>query len=169
MELQTRDFGRLSYEEKDVITFPFGLVAFGHLHRYILLEPEENSPWRTLQSVEDSRVAFTVVDPWAIVPGYDPKVSPEDLEFMGLASEEQGAFLAIAVVPEDIRETTVNLRAPIVINPKTRLAWQVILLGESYPLRHYVFGNARSEGLQVAETMVVVERRGLHVDAILAP
>ena len=34
---------------------------------------------------------------------------------------------------------TANLRAPIVINLKTRKAVQVIALNEEYPIRHVVF------------------------------
>lgn len=168
--MQTLDFGPLTFEDKDVITFPMGLVAFEHLHRYVLLEAEENSPWRTLQSVEDGIVSFAVVDPWAVASHYDPLIAWEALGFTGLRSSEEAAFLVIAVVPEEIRQTTVNLRAPIVINPQTRVAWQVILAGDEYPIRFPVFETEGAGGpLGEEEPRVVVERRNLQVEAILVP
>lgn len=170
MEVQTRDFGALTFEDKDVITFPLGIVAFDHLHRYVLVETVENSPWRTLQSVEDGNVAFAVVDPWAVAGKYDPQLSPEDLEFIGVDDIREAAFLAIAVIPDDVRKTTVNLRAPIVINPKTRMAWQVILPGDEYPIRCPVFGVEDAKVLPVQdESRAGAERRSRQVEAILVP
>ena len=51
----------------------------------------------------------------------------------GSISEEAHRCLAVAIVPEDYRKTTINLRCPIVVNTKERIAAQVILT------EHYEF------------------------------
>ena len=51
------------------------------------------------------------------------------------------------VVPEDVRAMTANLQAPLVINERDRLAKQVILTDDRFPLRYSVFGgDARRDG-----------------------
>jgi flagellar assembly factor FliW len=57
--------------------------------------------------------------------------------------------LSILVVPEDIRAMTANLQAPLILNPLKRIAKQVILTDERFPLRYPVFGGAG--GLGVAD------------------
>ena len=54
-------------------------------------------------------------------------------------------MLSILVVPEDVRAMTANMQAPIIINPLKRIAKQVILTDERFPLRYPVFGNLRAE------------------------
>ena len=44
-----------------------------------------------------------------------------------------------------IRAMTANLQAPIIINPLKRIAKQVILTDERFPLRFPVFGHLNSE------------------------
>jgi len=45
-------------------------------------------------------------------------------------------------VPEDVRAMTANLQAPLILNPVKRIAKQVILTDERFPLRYPVFGGS---------------------------
>jgi len=49
---------------------------------------------------------------------------------------------AIATIPADPREATINLMAPIVINERGRRGRQVILHDSKYSVRHPLVGGA---------------------------
>jgi flagellar assembly factor FliW len=65
---------------------------------------------------------------------------------LGLDDAADARVLAILVVPEDVRAMTANLQAPLIVNPQKRLAKQVILTDERFPLRYPVFGGAGGAG-----------------------
>jgi len=150
VHVHTARFGRIEVEEDRVITFPRGIYGFEHCRRFFLhREPFRGRPveaWLAwLQSVEDGDVAFLVMDPAVAFPTYRPAVPKADLETVGLAAQADGALLVIAVVPPDTRDITVNLRAPLLVNPAERLGVQVILEDDAYPLRQPL-SSAMSKG-----------------------
>ncbi|MDI3298856.1 MAG: flagellar assembly protein FliW [Bacillota bacterium] len=148
--VETSRFGTVEVEEERVIRFPDGLVGMPLDRRWTLLDvapraPREEAnpgsppPLRWLQSLDHGDVALVVVDPLAFWPGYG--------EALAEAAEEAGGgpaggclLLCVAVVPpERPLETTVNLRAPLVVDPVRRLGRQVILDDERWPLRQPLF------------------------------
>ena len=63
---------------------------------------------------------------------------------LGVNDKTNLQVLCIARVPEDYKETTVNLKSPIVINMDTKKAAQVIL-PKNYPYRQPIFKNNTNE------------------------
>lgn len=139
MLLQTRDFGEQSYSENEIITFPTGLFAFEQQKKYILIKPmpEETSPiW--LQSLEDSSLCFILFCPTAIFDDYHPTLEDDDRTELEISSEQDILILSMAIIPEDYKQTTINLKSPLIINIAKHIGKQVIL-NEDYPLRTPVF------------------------------
>ncbi len=64
-------------------------------------------------------------------------MNEEDLEELGVGDETELKFLTIAIIKKDIRDSVVNLKSPIAINPATKTAKQVILQN-TYPLRYKI-------------------------------
>lgn len=139
MRVETRLFGPLEVEEDKVLAFPEGLYGFEGLRRFVLIETAAGAPWKWLQSLEDGDICFVVLDPLVVEPGYSPSLSEADLERVGLAREGEAALLVLAVVPEDLTRMTVNLRAPLVLNPVARRGCQVVLPDDRYAIKHPVF------------------------------
>ena len=52
----------------------------------------------------------------------------------------------LMVIGETFRDSTVNLKSPVIINHKTNLAVQVIL-DQDYPIRQAIFGQGERDGL----------------------
>lgn len=146
VRINTRVFGPIEVAESDVISFPGGLYGFESLRRFVLIDVAPDSPCRWLQSVDDGDLSFVVIDPWAVLPDYAPDLPDAEVARLGIGRPEEAVLLVIAVVPEDVRQMTVNLRAPLVVNPRTRQACQVILPGERYPIKHAVFREAPLAG-----------------------
>lgn len=141
MKLDTSRFGTLEVDEQTVITFTQPILGFPDKRRYVVLPgpPESGLLW--LQSTEDGALAFIIMDPRLVVPDYEVRVKPGELtELAADASDELDVF-TLVVVPSDRSKIRTNLRAPILVNPKQRLAKQAILDQSDYPVQ-YFFANA---------------------------
>lgn len=133
MEIQTRDFGQVTIEAEDIVTFSQPIYGFDDIDKYVFLfNQTECSQFAWLQSVENKDICFILVNPMVVLGDYSPKVSKKDLELLG---EGEIMLWLIAVVDEDFEKSTVNLKSPVVLNPVERRAMQVIL-DESYPIKY---------------------------------
>lgn len=131
---------QLPAAQGEVYDFPGGLPGFPHARRFTLLRPPELAPLAWLAAADELDLAFVVIDPLVLFPGYQPRLAPEDLEVLGLADQSQAIMLAILNIPEDPGGTTVNLRGPVVLNPATRVGRQAILAGPDYVTRQPITG-----------------------------
>ena len=87
-------------------------------------------------------MGFLVIEAGLLVRDYEFDISDPDVELLGLEDPSEATVLSILVVPEDVRAMTANLQAPLIMNPQRRIAKQVILTDERFPLRYPVFGGA---------------------------
>jgi flagellar assembly factor FliW len=62
-------------------------------------------------------------------------LTPEELSYLKVTSENDLSYYVITVLHNDYLDNTVNLKAPIVINPDQRVGMQVILNDSSYSYR----------------------------------
>ncbi|MDL2293608.1 flagellar assembly protein FliW [Ruminococcaceae bacterium OttesenSCG-928-D13] len=139
MTIQTRDFGSMELDESEVLKFSVPIFGFDDLDQFVLLSDDEAGPgllW--LQSVQDPATCFILLDPDTIGLDYTPQVPAEAAKQLAAQEGDSLVVRLIAVVPEDFRETTVNLKSPVVINPAKRTAAQVILEAD-YPIRMRLF------------------------------
>jgi len=142
MKLNTKTFGEIEYDESMVLHFESGLPGFPDMHRYILLTDDDmNELFVWLQCVDDEDVAFALMDVYRVMPEYNPLVDSDAIESLGDLSDGQLEIYNIAVIPEELREIRVNLKAPIVINPVTRRGMQVVVNNDDYSIRHYIFDD----------------------------
>lgn len=133
MDIQTRDFGQVTIEAEDIVTFVQPIYGFEDMSRYVFLyEHAECSQFAWLQSVDDKDICFILINPMVVVGDYDPAISKKDLAMIG---DGENMLWLIAVVDEDFSKSTVNLKSPVVLNPVERKAIQVIL-DENYPIRY---------------------------------
>lgn len=139
MRITTRDFGELEIDESTVISIPNGIIGFEDTKRYTLISPlgEDKFPmW--LQSVEAAEPCFVVYDPMQLCSEYRFEITDEEQALLGIDENSPYRVLVVAIVPDDYRKTTINLRCPIIINTKTSVAAQVILT-EHYDFRCPVY------------------------------
>ena len=132
-------FGEISYTQEDVLSFPRGIPAFEHNRSWVLVGDEDNAV-KWLQNIEDGTLALPVTTPDAVMPDYNARIPEDELELVGSMDPSDLALLIVVSIPEAAPwNMTANLRAPILLNLKTRRAVQVIALNEEYPIRHVVF------------------------------
>ncbi len=145
IKIDSRDFGMTEAAENAVFEFPNGLFAFEDDRKFALLSPlGENTYPMWLQSVERKDLCFIVFDPSLIDDSYNVILNESEKKILKVQDGDEIRCLAIAKVPEDFRKTTVNMKSPIVINPKNNTALQVILPLD-YPFRHPIYESGEVE------------------------
>ena len=136
MTIQT-DYGMVEYEKSDLLIFPDGLFGFPKLTQYLLLYlNEDDDSMLLLQSVEECKVGFVLINPFLLCPDYSPELTPEELACLEVQDSGELSYYSICVVRSNSLENTVNLKSPLVINPQTRRGIQVILENSPYGYRH---------------------------------
>ncbi|MFP4376383.1 MAG: flagellar assembly protein FliW [Spirochaetales bacterium] len=145
MRVQTKALGEVEIEERQVIDFPVGIFGFSNLHHYALLDAVQ-SGFYWLQSLEDSQIAFLMLNPYDLRPDYLLDVAEEDLQSIGYEEEEDLLVFAIVTVPEDQSKISANLQGPVLINRIQRLGRQAIHQDPQWKTKHLILEElARAE------------------------
>jgi len=151
MKVKTTRFGTLETDEKKIIHFTQPILGFSQCHRYILIEgPGEGKIW-WLQSCDRPELAFIVMDPLQVVPDYEVRLDESEVEDLHLEKAEEACLLTIVVVPEDKSKIRTNLKAPIIYNPKTNLAKQVVLHESDYAVQHFLTAAAEEARVETSD------------------
>ncbi|WP_313341619.1 flagellar assembly protein FliW [Sedimentibacter sp.] len=133
--IKTRDFDEITVNDNDVIKFVTGMYGFEQYKEYVILKDSPEDDVMFLQSLSDTDLSFVLIDPYSIIQEYAPYLNEDDLNELKVNNEADLKYLVIAIIKENIKESVVNLKSPIAINPSTREAKQVILQND-YPLRY---------------------------------
>lgn len=123
------DFPELELAEP-VLRFVRPIIAFERSRNYVVRPLGlRYEPYATLVSLDEPGLTFVVVPPGLLYPDYVYAVPERDVEELQLEGVTDPADIqTLAVVRrKDVPAPVVNLRAPIVINRKLRLASQVVL------------------------------------------
>ena len=136
MKLLTTRFGTVEVPDKDVLFFSLGVLGFPEVRRYVMLDHRGNTSLKWLQAVDKPDLAFPMVPATDVVQDYHVTVSPDDLAALAVEATDELLAFVILTIPNGAPErTTANLKAPIVMNPMTHLARQV-LVEQDYPIRY---------------------------------
>ncbi|MFA5183080.1 MAG: flagellar assembly protein FliW [Syntrophales bacterium] len=138
MKIRTSRFGEIDIDESKIIEMRTGILGFNKLNRFIMLIHEEGSPFYWFQSLDEGSIAFITINPFLIKSDYDPEVDDHTIEMLEIEKEEDIELMAILTVRSDPARMTANLRAPLVINKQKKLASQVILEDEQYPVQYSI-------------------------------
>jgi flagellar assembly factor FliW len=138
VKISTTRFGDIDIDESRVIQMKGGILGFEHLKKYLLLMQDEKIPFWWFQSIEDGSVAFVVLNSFIVKPDYAPVISDSEVKLLGIESPDDVVLLSIVTIRSDPVKITANLRAPVVINIKSRLARQVVIQDTKYPVQYPV-------------------------------
>lgn len=148
MIIKTDRFGELHVEEEVLIHFPEGILGFESLRQFLLVAREHDRGFAFLQSAEQPDLAFVVTDPLGFRPDYRPLLADADRAMLQWEEEASLQVLSILTVPEDVRDITANLLAPVVIHVEKRLGRQVVQENTSFSTRHRIVDElARAQRL----------------------
>jgi flagellar assembly factor FliW len=141
MRIETRDWGVVEIPDDQTIHMPEGLLGFEELRRFALLDMEESRPFAWLLSLDDPEISFAVADPCHFHAGtYPMQLSEADEQMLDLSEEDALAVLVIAAV-DPRGQVTGNLKGPVVLNTRNRLARQLVTYGSSLSVRQPILSH----------------------------
>lgn len=142
MRAVTRLFGEIDIEDDKIIILDKGMIGLPDYRKFALIFDEEKgirgSSIMWFQSMDDPETAFPVMQPNTVKPDYNPTVNDEMLSPLGELTEENTYVLVTLTASSDVKETTVNLKAPIIINTDTRRGCQIIV-EDDYPVKYKIY------------------------------
>lgn len=138
MKIPTAYMGEIEINENEVINFEHGLPGFEKEQTFVLLPIDENSVFQILQSVQTQDLAFIITSPYAVAANYNLDLDETTVHALNIRNENEVAVFAIVSLKDTLAQSTVNLKAPIVLNTTSRKAKQVILDSEMYEIRHKI-------------------------------
>lgn len=144
MNIVTKNFGLVSYNEEDVLHFDDGIPGFEGLRSFILLSVDEYTPFKWLQSLDDTDIAFVIIDPKVVVKDYKVEINEEAIRLLDIKDINHLLVFAIVVIPEEIEKMTANLKAPIIINAENNKGMQILLDNDDYMIKHPILKELKN-------------------------
>jgi flagellar assembly factor FliW len=144
--IHTINFGDLELADDKIITFKEGIPGFPQIHRFTLLEKDELKPFQYLQALDDPPIALLVINPFLVDPGYQFQLTESDMDDIQTRETHDVSVYAVATIPENADEATLNLMAPIVVNASQKQGKQVVLHQSGYSVKHPLFSPSEQTG-----------------------
>ena len=143
--VRTVSFGALEVPESRVLLFKEGIPGFPNHSRFVVLSFEDLKPFEYLQALDEPPVAFLVISPFLVLPEYEVRLSEAEMAELHCEDQQKLGVYAVATIPDDPTQATVNLFAPVVINASERLGRQVLLHESGYSVRHPLLKSGTDE------------------------
>ena len=118
-----------------VIEMRGGLLGFPDMTRFALIKMNDEGLVYRLQSLESEAVNFVVVPAMPFFPNYSPVVDDDVADRFNLAAGADVLVLLIVTLGETFKQSTVNLMAPLLLDPVQQIAEQVIIENEDLSVR----------------------------------
>lgn len=118
------------------IQFKKGIPGFENLKNFKILDLEDNKQFKILQSIEEENISFVVTSPFEIYKEYVIDLNDEIIRELEIKNSEDVLVLSIITIGETLEKSTLNLKAPLIINIKNNLGRQLILQSEKYETKH---------------------------------
>ena len=142
MLLKTTKFGEIEVSEDYIFTFVEPIIGYEQYKQFALIDYNEESPFKWLQSLENPALALPVTIPGYFGISYEFTIPDEKEVVLGATSADEILSLNIANVPNGApQNTTVNLLAPIVINTANKRAIQLVLSNTNFAIKYKIFEN----------------------------
>ena len=123
-----------------VIDLVHPLPGFPDLHRFALVQLDDDGTLCALRSLDDPELRFLVVPPAHFFPDYSPEIGDDVVSDLGIEGVEEVLVLVILTAGATLADTTANLLAPVVVNTRTRAACQAVLDDTSLSTAQPVLG-----------------------------
>jgi flagellar assembly factor FliW len=120
VDLNTRQFGRVTIDEKNIITLPQGMPGFSDMKKFIILDHEDIRPFHSFQSIDEESLAFIIMDPYLFKTDYAVDIDPylKEMDWEGTGNDDLFLYVIINASDPDPRRMTANLMGPLLINIK---------------------------------------------------
>lgn len=134
-------FNTRAAEPVEVI-FPSGLVGIEEIKLFRLAELPGQTHFCRL-TAQCGSLTLLLFNPFAAFPAYELELAAHDVAELALSGPQQALVLVtVTISGGNVRQATVNLAAPLVINTGNRLGRQVVIADGRYRLKEPLFAAA---------------------------
>lgn len=145
IHFETTRFGRIEIPADRVIHLLGGLLGFPKSQRFAMLDHDDDSPFKWLQSLDEEFLAVPVTDPKLFFPDYNIKIKRDELASLRVTTAESLVVLVILSLRSDPADMTANLKGPIIIHAERLIGRQLVLKEAPYSTRHLLFPELRAD------------------------
>lgn len=147
MKIQTKYGGEVTIDPEIVIEFPSGIPGFEDEKQFILLNISNIGAvaFQALQSMNTPSLAFIVIDPYVLTNAYEFKLDDAIIDCIELEKKEDVSVRAIVTAKSPFDQSTLNLKAPIVINKRKKIGKQFIIKTDAYATQTQLSSFVESE------------------------
>ena len=130
IKIKSERFGELTFEDKDIISFPTGIPGIPFC-RFIIKEFID--PVRWLIAIDDPDIAMLIISPFKYFPNYGFELSDEITEVLEVESDD--AIEVYVALLRDNDGVAANLKSPFIINKSKKIGVQILLEDDRYKFK----------------------------------
>lgn len=117
------------------IIFEKGIPGFED-YKYFNVNPiKDNERFYSIVSKEDDNIGFISISPFDIKTDYEIDLDDEFIQDLEIKNEKDVLVLALITLGKTLKDSTANLKAPIIINIKNNRGRQLILQDDKYKIK----------------------------------
>ena len=117
------------------ILFEKGIPGFENYRYFNVNIVEGNKKIYNIVSKEDSNVGFISISPFDIKKDYEIDLDDEVVKELDIKTEKDVLVLCLITLGKSLKDSTANLKAPIIINIKNNRGKQLILQDDKYKIK----------------------------------
>ena len=126
------------------ITFEKGLPGFENYKTFNLCDIEGDSKFKLINSIEEENIGFIAISPFSVKKDYEINLDDETIKSLQIETPNDVLLLNIITLGKTLEKSTVNLKAPIIINIKNNKGKQLILQDDKYQIKEPLIGSDKN-------------------------
>lgn len=126
------------------ITFEKGLPGFESYKTFSLCDIEGDSKFKLINSTEEENIGFIAISPFSVKKDYEINLDDETIKSLQIETPNDVLLLNIITLGKTLEKSTVNLKAPIIINIKNNKGKQLILQDDKYQIKEPLIGSDKN-------------------------
>ena len=120
------------------ILFEKGIPGFENYRYFNVNIVEGNKKIYNIVSKEDSNIGFISISPFDIKKDYEIDLDDEFIKELDIKDEKDVLVICLITLGKSLKDSTANLKAPIIINIKNNRGKQLILQDDKYKIKEII-------------------------------
>ena len=117
------------------ILFEKGIPGFENYRYFNVNIVEGNKKIYNIVSKEDSNIGFISISPFDIKKDYEIDLDDQFIKELDIKDEKDVLVICLITLGKSLKDSTANLKAPIIINIKNNRGKQLILQDDKYKIK----------------------------------
>lgn len=117
------------------IFFEQGIPGLEKYKKFEISSIERNDKFKMITSIDDSNIGFVAISPFELKKDYEIDLNDEIIKELDVDNPKEVLLLNLVTLGKTLEKSTVNLKAPIIINIKNNKGKQLIIQEDKYNIK----------------------------------